>query len=120
MQVLGTKCVDDARLASRKFARMLQKLEYQPELTDFVVQNMVGNADTKMLIRLEGLQAKCWLFTRWDPEIFPGLVFFVMKPRMTLLIFARGKVVFLGAKSREDIDEALTQVWPLLLEFRRD
>ncbi|KAK5130002.1 hypothetical protein LTR08_002557 [Meristemomyces frigidus] len=120
MQVLGTKSVDDARLAGRKFARMLQKLGYEPELTDFVVQNMVANADTQMLIRLEGLQAKCWRFTRWTPEIFPGLVFYLMQPKMTMLIFARGKMVFVGAKSREDIDEALRLVWPVLLEFRRD
>ncbi|KAK4542789.1 hypothetical protein LTR36_006165 [Oleoguttula mirabilis] len=120
VQVLGTKSIADARLAGRKFGRMLQKMGYQPHMTDFAVQNMVANADTKMLIRLEGLQARCWHFTRWDPEIFPGLIFYLMKPKMTMLIFARGKMVFLGARSREEIDEALRLVWPLLLEFKRE
>lgn len=47
LQVLGTKSVEDAKLASRKFARMLQKLGFQPRIEDFKVQNIVGNADTR-------------------------------------------------------------------------
>jgi transcription initiation factor TFIID TATA-box-binding protein len=39
MQILGTKSVEDARLAGRKFARMLQKLGYQPRFENFNVQN---------------------------------------------------------------------------------
>ncbi|KAK5111606.1 hypothetical protein LTR85_011835 [Meristemomyces frigidus] len=47
-------------------------------------------------------------------------MFYLMKPKMTMLIFARGKMVFLGARSKEDIDEALRLIWPLLLEFKRE
>ena len=120
MQVLGTKSLDDAKLASRKFARMLQKMGYQPRLEDWKVQNLVGSADTKMLIRLEGLHAK-WnpeLFSKFEPELFPGLVFTIMKPKMKALIFAKGKIVFLGAREPEDLQVALDLLYPVVAEFK--
>lgn len=49
---------------------------------------------------------------------FPGLCFKMASPKMTLLIFAKGKIVFLGARKREGMEEALRKIWPLLLEFR--
>ncbi|TKA33159.1 hypothetical protein B0A50_00712 [Salinomyces thailandicus] len=118
LQVLGCKSPSDAHLAGRKFARMIQKCGHHPRLTEFTVQNMVANADTRILIRLEGLHAKCVGFTEFEPELFPGLVFRMVEPRVTLLVFARGKVVFLGARRREELEEAVRKVWPLLLEFR--
>jgi len=124
MQVLGTKSVDDARLAARKFARMLQKLGYQPRLSGFEVQNMVGNADTKLVIRLEGLRAAHFQFTVYEPEIFPGLIYSISRPAplrpLKLLIFTKGKIVFLGARKKEDMDDALRKIWPVLLQFRRE
>ena len=90
LQALGTKSVEDAKLAARKFARMLQKLGYQPKLDDFVVQNIVGNADTRTLIRLEGLQLAHRNYVKYEPEIFPGLVYTLLNPKMKVLVFARG------------------------------
>ena len=119
MQVLGTKSVEDARLASRKFARMLQKLGYKPRLDDFVVQNIVGNADARMLIRLEGLHLHHEPYVKYEPELFPGLVYSVMQPKMKVLVFAKGKLVFLGAKRKGDLDRALELLYPVLVEFRR-
>ncbi len=118
MQVLGTKSLDDAKLASRKFARMLQKMGYHPRVEDWRVQNLVGSADTKMLIRLEGLHARCPDYTKYEPEIFPGLVFSIKRPKMTALVFAKGKLVFLGARSPEDLVEALEALYPVLLDYR--
>lgn len=135
MQVLGTKSVEDARLASRKFARILQKLGFNVRLTDFKVVNMVGHADCKMLIRLEGLHARFSPIgtSHWEPEIFPGMVFTMydsdaeasandkpLKPLLTMLIFAKGKIVMLGARKKGDFDTAIEKIWPTLLEFRQD
>lgn len=119
IQVLGVKSVDDAKLACRKFARMLQKLGYRPRLEDFNVQNIVAHADTKMLIRLEGLQYEHLEFCKYEPEFFPGLVYTILQPKMKVLVFAKGKLVLLGAKSKEDLDKAVELLYPLLVQFRR-
>lgn len=119
LQVLGCRSVSDAVLACRRFARMLQKLGYQPRLEDFVVQNIVANADTRMLIRLEGLQYAHPAFCRYEPEIFPGLVYSIMEPKMTVLVFAGGKLVLLGAKNEGDLEKAVKVLYPVLTLFRR-
>ena len=118
MQVLGTKSVEDAKLASRKFARQLQKMGFKPRLEDFVVQNIVANADTKMMIRLEGLQNQNPFWTKWEPELFPGLVFTIVNPKMKVLVFAKGKLVFVGAKKQEELETALEQLYPVLRQHK--
>ncbi|KAK3708812.1 hypothetical protein LTR37_011333 [Vermiconidia calcicola] len=119
MQVLGTKSIDDAKLASRKFARILQKMGYNVRLEDFIVQNMVGSADTRMVIGLEGLCTAHYPYTKYEPELFPGLVYTMLSPKMTVLVFAKGKLVFLGAKRKEDLEQALQSLYPVLVHHRR-
>lgn len=119
MQVLGAKSVMDARLSARKFARMIQKLGFNVKMSDFNVQNIVAHADIKCAVRLEGLHAKHYLWTRFEPELFPGLVYRIEQPdlRVSCLIFANGKMVVLGAKREEHIDQAIGLLYPVLKQF---
>lgn len=55
--VTGAKSEDAARLAARKFARIIQKLDFPARFTDFKVQNIVASCDVRFAIRLEGLAA---------------------------------------------------------------
>lgn len=83
---------------------------------------MVGSCDVKFPIRLEGLvlthsqfsryvkysilrieliKNTEWLITffmfySYEPELFPGLIYRMVKPRIVLLIFVSGKVVLTG------------------------
>ena len=68
-----------------------------------MIQNIVGSHDVGFQIKLESLhmqsidrKIKC----RYDPELFPGLIFRMEKPKVVLLIFASGKIVLTGAKER--------------------
>ena len=119
MQVLGTKSVEDAKLACRKFARMLQKMGYNPRMEEFKVQNMVASADTRMVIRLEGLKYEHLKYTHYEPELFPGLVYKIKEPKVTALVFAKGKVVLLGAKKVEEIEQAMQSLYPVLVGFKQ-
>ncbi|KAK7684851.1 hypothetical protein QCA50_012098 [Cerrena zonata] len=53
MVVTGAKSEDDSKLASRKYARIIQKLGFNAKFTDFKIQNIVGSCDVKFPIRLE-------------------------------------------------------------------
>ncbi len=119
LQVLGCKSVADAKLTCRKFAKMLQKLGFRSKLENFNVQNIVGHADTRMLIRLEGLHYSQPRFCKYEPELFPGLVYEILQPKMKVLVFAKGKLVLLGAKREKDLDTAMEKLYPVLREFRR-
>ncbi|OBZ75826.1 TATA-box-binding protein [Grifola frondosa] len=53
MVVTGAKSEDDSRLASRKYARIVQKLGFDAKFSEFKIQNIVGSCDVKFPIRLE-------------------------------------------------------------------
>lgn len=38
----------------------------------------------------------CLLSNSYEPELFPGLIYRMVKPRIVLLIFVSGKVVLTG------------------------
>jgi len=119
MVVTGAKSEDDARLAARKYARIIQKLGFEAQFTEFKIQNMVGSCDVKFPIRLEGLAFSHGHFSSYEPELFPGLIYRMVKPKVVLLIFVSGKVVLTGAKFREDIYDAFNNIYPVLTEFRK-
>ncbi|KAF2007027.1 transcription initiation factor-like protein [Amniculicola lignicola CBS 123094] len=119
MVVTGAKSEDDSRLASRKYARIIQKLGFNAKFTDFKIQNIVGSCDIKFPIRLEGLASRHHTFSSYEPELFPGLIYRMMKPKIVLLIFVSGKIVLTGAKVREEIYSAFELIYPVLSDFRK-
>lgn len=119
MVVTGAKSEDDSKLASRKYARIIQKLGFNARFTDFKIQNIVGSTDVKFPVRLEGLASKHHNFSSYEPELFPGLIYRMMKPKIVLLIFVSGKIVLTGAKVREEIYQAFEMIYPVLSDFRK-
>lgn len=119
MVVTGAKSEDDSKLASRKYARIIQKLGFNAKFTDFKIQNIVGSCDIKFPIRLEGLASKHHPFSSYEPELFPGLIYRMIKPKIVLLIFVSGKIVLTGAKVREEIYQAFKTIYPTLQDFRK-
>ncbi|KAI1721312.1 transcription factor TFIID (or TATA-binding protein, TBP) domain-containing protein [Ditylenchus destructor] len=119
MVCTGAKSEETSRLAARKYARIVQKLGFNAKFTEFKVQNMVGSCDVKFPIQLEGLCITHAQFSTYEPELFPGLIYRMVKPRVVLLIFVSGKVVITGAKFKSDIDEAFNQIFPILKGFKK-
>lgn len=131
--VTGAKGLDDAKLAARKFVRIVQKLGYQPTFSDFSLRNIVASAAAlpqipaqkgdsrggivrqREFIRLDGFAHQHHRFASYNPEIFAGCVYKLMKPVICLLIFSNGKLVITGAKNLEDIDEAYRLIVPALM-----
>jgi TATA-box binding protein (TBP) (component of TFIID and TFIIIB) len=119
MVVTGAKSEDDSKLASRKYARIIQKLGFNAKFTDFKIQNIVGSCDIKFPIRLEGLASRHHNFSSYEPELFPGLIYRMIKPKIVLLIFVSGKIVLTGAKVREEIYQAFEMIYPVLSGTKR-
>jgi len=119
MVCTGAKSEEESRLAARKYARIIQKLGFPTRFKDFKIQNMVGSCDVKFPIRLEGLVLTHSQFSSYEPELFPGLIYRMVKPRIVLLIFVSGKVVLTGAKVRGEIYEAFDNIYPILKNFKK-
>jgi transcription initiation factor TFIID TATA-box-binding protein len=117
MVVTGAQSEDDARLAARKFARIVNKLGNNVIFTEFKVQNIVGTLNVGHQLRLEGLYAKHTYFCHYEPELFPGLIYRMARPKVTLMIFHTGNVVVTGAKTRQNMQEAFDLMVPELHHF---
>lgn len=101
------------------FYLLMSSLFFQAKFLDFKIQNMVGSCDVKFPIRLEGLVLTHGQFSSYEPELFPGLIYRMVKPRIVLLIFVSGKVVLTGAKVRQEIYDAFDNIYPILKSFKK-
>ena len=119
MVCTGAKSEEDSKMAARKYTRIVQKLGFPAKFKDFKIQNMVGSCDVRFPIRLEGLVLTHSQFSSYEPELFPGLIYRMVKPRIVLLIFVSGKVVLTGAKVRSEIYEAFDNIHPILKNFKK-
>eukprot|EP00184_Porphyridium_aerugineum_P006154 CAMPEP_0184698578 /NCGR_PEP_ID=MMETSP0313-20130426/5156_1 /TAXON_ID=2792 /ORGANISM="Porphyridium aerugineum, Strain SAG 1380-2" /LENGTH=232 /DNA_ID=CAMNT_0027157541 /DNA_START=400 /DNA_END=1098 /DNA_ORIENTATION=+ len=118
--VTGAKSEDAAKLASRKYARIVQKLGYESaKFTEFKIQNIVASVDVNFPVRLEPLAHAHNHFCSYEPELFPGLIYRMLNPKVVLLIFVSGKVVLTGAKVRQEIYDAFNNIYPVLTLFRK-
>lgn len=68
----------------------------QVKFSSFKVQNIVATCDVKFPIKLEGLYREHAQFCSYEPELYPGLIYRILNPRVVLLIFVNGKVVLTG------------------------
>ena len=127
----GTKNEADAEKAARIFTKILKKIGFQVKFKNFKIINMVSTCDLHFPLNLTKLSCKLDLtFNKssddtntkkriyYEPIIFPGLIFRMMDPKITLTIFASGKINFVGVKKESEITEALKKVYNLLLEYR--
>eukprot|EP01108_Squamamoeba_japonica_P008878 TRINITY_DN802_c0_g1_i4.p2 TRINITY_DN802_c0_g1~~TRINITY_DN802_c0_g1_i4.p2 ORF type:complete len:152 (+),score=74.08 TRINITY_DN802_c0_g1_i4:168-623(+) len=119
MVCTGAKSEDASKLASRKYARIIQKLGFSVRFLDFKVQNIVASTDVGFPVRLEGLAHAHSKYSSYEPELFPGLIYRLIKPKIVLLIFVSGKIVLTGGKRREDIYQAFELVYSVLKLFRK-
>mmetsp|Transcript_12919 Transcript_12919/g.35821 ORF Transcript_12919/g.35821 Transcript_12919/m.35821 type:complete len:132 (+) Transcript_12919:202-597(+) len=120
MVCTGAKSEELARLAARKYARIIQKIGFSAKFTEFKIQNIVGSCDVKFPIRLEKLAFAHGQYCSYEPELFPGLIYRMLNPKIVLLIFVSGKIVLTGAKDKQDIYLAFNQIYHTLGQFRKE
>jgi len=77
------------------------------------VQNVVASAALKHGIDIKAIY-QAFPETEYRPEVFPGLVFRLKRPKTVTLIFASGKMVCTGAKSEKDSIRALKKIVSML------
>lgn len=92
----------------------------QVKFMEFKIQNLVATVDLRFPIRLEHLNQMHGQFSSYEPELFPGLIYRMVKPRVVLLVFVNGKIVFTGAKNKSEIRESLENIFPILQSFRKN
>lgn len=78
-------------------------------MTKIKIENVVASTSLgedldlqKISLALDGAE--------YEPEQFPGLIYRIKEPKTAILLFRSGKVVCTGAKSLEDVKQAIAKV----------
>ena len=106
----GTKSVAQVRKVITAVVKQLRKINVnvtiKPKIT---VQNIVasGSLDLKLNLNFLALEMEN---TEYEPEQFPGLVYKLIEPNATFLLFSNGKLVCTGTKNRKQLDYSMVQV----------
>ena len=103
MVITGSSNEHESRLAARKYCAVLQKCNLRVMFKDFGIQNIVASANVGFTINLQDIADEYSSYASYDPDLFPGLVFRSVQPKLVFLIFRSGKIVITGAKKNEEI-----------------
>ena len=103
----GTKSVAQVREVINEVIKQLKKVNVkvttQPKIT---VQNIVASGEINLKLNLNFLALEMEN-TEYEPEQFPGLVYKLIEPNATFLLFSNGKLVCTGTKNRKELDESM-------------
>ena len=116
---LGTKSVEESKTAAKKFAKTIKQLGYEVRFTGFRVVNIISSASCGHVVSLERMSLKSKLDCDYEPEIFPGLIYRMNNPKVTIVIFLSGKFNILGARTWEDAVKAYYSIIPQLRNFEK-
>jgi transcription initiation factor TFIID TATA-box-binding protein len=106
----GTKSVNQVRQVIDSVIKQLKKINVkittQPKIT---VQNIVasGSIDLKLNLNFLALEMEN---TEYEPEQFPGLVYKLIEPNATFLLFSNGKLVCTGTKNKQQLESSMDQL----------
>src|SRR3989338_3699966 len=106
----GTKSVAQVKevidAVIKHIAKIGVRITDKPKIT---VQNIVasGSIDLSLNLNMLALQLEN---TEYEPEQFPGLVYKLVDPTATFLLFSNGKLVCTGTKNRQQLEESMNQL----------
>ena len=107
----GAKSEKQARSVVNKVVRELKNngiiILNKPKT---VIVNMVASGDLGLQVDLE-IAADVLDAVMYEPEQFPGMVVRMSDPKVVFLVFATGKCVCTGAKSRGMVGVAMTKLF---------
>src|SRR4030066_407890 len=106
----GTKSVAQVKEVIEQVIKQIAKIGVRitdkPKIT---VQNIVASGSIKLNLNLNYLALELGN-TEYEPEQFPGLVYKLVDPTATFLLFSNGKLVCTGTKNKQQLEEAMVQL----------
>ncbi len=106
----GTKSIAQVKEVIKEVIKQLKKIGVRvtivPKIT---VQNIVasGSIDVNLNLNYLALELEN---TEYEPEQFPGLVYKLIEPNATFLLFSNGKLVCTGTKNRPQLEDSMKQL----------
>jgi transcription initiation factor TFIID TATA-box-binding protein len=112
----GTKSVAQVKLVIEQVIKILRKINVnvtdKPKIT---VQNIVASGNINIPLNLNYL-ALALENTEYEPEQFPGLVYKLVEPNATFLLFSNGKLVCTGTKNNQQLEDSMDELIKVIKE----
>ncbi len=106
----GTKSTTQVRQVIDAVIKQLKKISVnitaKPKIT---VQNIVASGTINLKLNLNFLALEMEN-TEYEPEQFPGLVYKLIEPTATFLLFSNGKLVCTGTKNKQQLEDSMEQL----------
>ena len=106
----GTKSIAQVKKVIQAVIRQLKKINVnittKPKIT---VQNIVASGTINLKLNLNFLAIEMEN-TEYEPEQFPGLVYKLIEPNATFLLFSNGKLVCTGTKNKQQLEDSMSQL----------
>ena len=108
----GAKTIADVETTIKIIAEKLKKIGITVyENPEIVIQNMVATSDLGGELNLNEVALALGLENvEYEPEQFPGLVYRRKEPYVVMLLFGSGKIVCAGAKTVDEVSQAVENV----------
>ncbi len=111
MVITGLRKTTDANLAAQQAIEKMQNIGIKIKNPKITIQNIVATSSLNLNVDLNMLTIMMDNIM-YEPEVFPAAIYKMQDPKVVFLIFSSGKIVCLGAKVKETIDEAI----PILIK----
>jgi len=113
----GANSEPQAKVAARRYSRVLQKLGFNVNFRNFRVVNVLGTCTMPFAIKITQFSQK-YKEASYEPELHPGVTYKIIKPKATLKIFSTGSIT-VTAPSVANVQAAIEQIYPLVYEFKK-
>ncbi len=106
----GTKSLGEVKKVIQAVIKQLKKINIKITTKPRInVQNIVASGTINLKLNLNFLALEMQN-TEYEPEQFPGLVYKLIEPNATFLLFSNGKLVCTGTKNRQQLEDSMSQL----------
>lgn len=115
----GATSEETAKMAARRYARILQKLGFRVRFMNYRVVNVLGTCTMPFAIKLIPFSQHNRGIASYEPELHPGVTYKIKDLKATLKIFSTGSIT-VTAPSVGNVQQAIEHIFPLVYEFRKE
>jgi transcription initiation factor TFIID TATA-box-binding protein len=116
----GTKSIAQVKQVIEQVIKTLKKINIKiTEKPKITVQNIVASGNINISLNLNFLALELEN-TEYEPEQFPGLVYKLVEPNATFLLFSNGKLVCTGTKNNQQLEDSMTQLIKTIKEANKN
>lgn len=104
----GATSEENAKVAARRYARLLQKLNFKVRFQNYRVVNVLGTCKMPWAIKIIPFSEKYKKAASYEPELHPGVTYHLHNPTATLKIFTTGSMTVTGERDKLNLPKAIS------------